>query len=150
MTSSRPTEPGAEPILYADTSAIARACFADERGHVELQELLLTGIREVMTSALGMLELTRAGYAKQRLGHRIDVDAIVARCERALAVVDIETRPHLSDSRALVARHSVRTLDAIHLAVALDLRARGVADLVFVTRDRAQARAAEAEGLAVE
>ena len=46
----------------------------------------------------------------------------------------------------LARRHSLRGMDAVHLATALEL---GPADPVLVTWDRELARAARAEGLAV-
>ena len=51
----------------------------------------------------------------------------------------------------LVLEHRLRTLDAIHIAVALDEDAALATgdELVFVTRDTEQAAAAAAVGLAV-
>lgn len=62
-------------------------------------------------------------------------------------------RPDVVMPRAyqVVVDHRVRTLDAMHLAVALDVAAR-LADgdqLAFVTRDQAQATAARSLGLSV-
>jgi len=52
--------------------------------------------------------------------------------------------------RLLGTHRSLRTLDAIQVAVALRLAEAGVEDLVVVTRDDRQAAAARAEGLTVD
>lgn len=55
----------------------------------------------------------------------------------------------LPEARRIVLDHRVRTLDAIHLAVALELRESEQDEVVFVTRDADQAAAAKALGFAV-
>ena len=66
-----------------------------------------------------------------------------------LGLLRLDPLPILEHAHALVSRHPVRTLDAIHLAVAVgdavDLAAGE--PVVFITRDQAQAATARALGL---
>jgi predicted nucleic acid-binding protein len=145
-------------LLYADPSALVRAYFADEPEHQALRALLLEGDDPVVTSELSRVELASAvraaGRARrfrgwQRLLARIDAD-----CGDEGPVVLIALRPEVVVEAAysLVLVHRLRTLDAVHLAVALEecpALAGGEQDVVFVTRDEDQAAAAGALGLAV-
>jgi len=144
-------------LLYADSSALARAYLADEADHALLRELLLGGSELVVTSEVGRLELATAVRAAHRAGRlprwqdllgRIDVD-----CGEEGPLTLLALRPDvvLRAAYQLVLEHRLRTLDAIHLAVALE-ECPPLADgddIVFVTRDTDQAAAASAAGLAV-
>lgn len=81
--------------------------------------------------------------------------------QRALLMLDVAsgaidvclvTTDHLSRAEWLIGRHGfsqrLRTLDALQLAVALDLASEGLLDF-FVVSDRALADVASLEGLAV-
>jgi len=144
-------------LLYADTSALARAYLADEPDHEQLRDLLLEGHDPVVTSALARIELASAIRAAagagrlrrwQSLLERIDAD-----CEEQgpLTLLALQPELVLEPAYDLVRRHRLRTLDAIHLAVALEdcpkLAEDG--DVAFVTRDGHQAAAARTLGLAV-
>ncbi len=66
----------------------------------------------------------------------------------------IEVRPrHIEEAASLASRHLLRGYDAVHLAVALDTNARGVAEgrppLTLVSADRELNVAAGAEGIEV-
>ena len=63
-----------------------------------------------------------------------------------ITVVDLDPTAILPSARELVLEHHLGTLDAIHLAVAVDFRDTGSDDVVFVTRDADQAAAANALG----
>lgn len=78
--------------------------------------------------------------------------------------MEVDTGPHgrimlirllpelvLTTAHRLVLDHSIRTLDAIHLAAAMEAGPRLAAgeEIHFVTRDRDQAAAARALGLTV-
>ncbi|MGH8965986.1 MAG: type II toxin-antitoxin system VapC family toxin [Actinomycetes bacterium] len=145
-------------LRYVDTSALARCYFADEADHEELRTLLLEGTDPVVTSELTRMELVSAVHVAHRAGRLPDPAAL-------LAVVDLDSgedgpvallrmQPDVVFplAAALVAQHPLRTLDALHLAVAhsaaTDLAAGE--PLVFVTRDQRQAAAAAATGLPVE
>ncbi len=76
-----------------------------------------------------------------------------AHCADGHPISLLQLRPDMALPLAhrLVIDHALRTLDAIHLAVALEEcpPLAGDAGVVFVTRDRAQARAARGLGLTV-
>lgn len=142
-------------VLYADTSALARIYLEDEPDHAALRAMILDGDDAVTTSDLARVELARAMKAAERTGRIGDAQPVLALIERHLAadpVVTIRLDPErlVPRSRELVLDHRLTTLDAVHLAVALSLATLlETEELVFVTRDRAQAAAARSLGLTV-
>lgn len=144
-------------VLYADTSALARAYFVDEVDHRALRGLLLDGDDPVVTSEIARLELTSAVLAAARAGRVRRPATVLARLDAdcgdggPLALVRLDPESVLPEAHRLLQAHPLRTLDAIHLAVAL-VELPGLADTTeigFVTRDETQALAARAEGLAL-
>lgn len=105
-----------------------------------------------------MVEVTRGLVSAHRSGRlsAIEFERTLARLdvdlgeERLIGMIPFDGSPTLARARELVLAHRLRTLDAIHLAVA-DLDARRLAepdlDLHFATRDADQAAAARALGL---
>ncbi|HEX9891388.1 MAG TPA: type II toxin-antitoxin system VapC family toxin [Actinomycetota bacterium] len=143
-------------VLYADASALARAYLPDETGHAELRRLIREDVEPVITSEVAAVEVAHAVRAAARLGRHRDWQPIMARFERetgagvVITMIGLDPARVLPMAKDLVLEHSVGTLDAIHLAVALqDGRELGEDDLVFVTRDRVQARVARVLGLTV-
>lgn len=143
-------------LLYADTSALVRAYFADEVGHERLRRLLLEGDEPVVTSEVARLEFTSATMAAAR-GRRLSdtatiLDRFDADCgdDGPLALIRLEAHRVLPEARRLLRAHRLRTLDALHLAVALVELPDLVVDdgAAFVTEDADQAVAAVAAGLA--
>lgn len=144
-------------VVYADTSALVRAYFADEDDHERLRASLLEGDDVVVTTELARIELASAVHAAARTG-RVDQPSVIlarfdADCQEEGPLTLLRLRPtvDLPAARRLLAEHALRTLDAIHLAVALHA-ARPLADgaaFALVTRDVRQAAAARALGLAV-
>ena len=141
-------------LLYADTSAIVRAYFADEPDHQDLRGLLLEGPEPVVTSEVSRVELAGAVRGASRAGRlrrwrgllaRIDAD-----CAEEGPITLLALRPGvvLPAAYRLVLEHSLHTLDAVHLAVALEECPALAQDeeIVFVTRDEGQAGAATALG----
>lgn len=144
-------------FLYADSSALIRAYFEDEDDHEELRSMLRGGEESVMTSELTRVELASAVRSAVRAGRIRNEDRLHARIaadtgERG-AVFLAKLRPQaiLPLAYQLLRTHRLRTLDAIHLAVALEDASEyaGSEDVVLVTRDADQAAAARALGLAV-
>lgn len=144
-------------LLYADTSALARAYLPDEPDHETLRAILLEGTEPVVTSELARLELASAITAAARAKRLPRVRRLLARIETDLgsdgpvALVVLRSDVVFPTALRLVIEHRLRTLDAIHLAVAIEefsdpAPAEGLA---FVTRDRQQAAAARAMGLSV-
>jgi len=134
-----------------------RAYFADEERHDELRRLLLEGDEPVVSSELSLVDLASAVWAAERTGRfagaatlleRIDADCAA---DGPLTLLALRPEPVLGRARELVGRYRLRTLDAIHLAVALEdgRRVAGDEPLAFVTCDRDQGLAAELAGLAV-
>ncbi len=144
-------------LLYADPSALVRAYFADEPDHASLRSLLLEGAEPVVTSELARVELASAVRAASRAGRLRKWRGLLARIdadcgeEGPLTLLALRPAVVLEPAYRLVLEHRLRTLDAVHLAVAL-AECPALADgeeVVFVTRDEEQAAAAAAVGLAV-
>jgi uncharacterized protein len=92
-----------------------------------------------VTSALTEVELTRA-VARADASALAHVPGVLARCDR----LDIDER--VRADAAVLTPAELRSLDAIHLATAVEL----IADLeAFVTYDKRPGESGEAAGLAV-
>jgi predicted nucleic acid-binding protein len=143
-------------VLYADPSAIIRAYFADEPDHDELRALLLESGEAVVTSELARVELASAVRAAARAARLRRWRGLLARLdadcgeEGPLTLLAMRPAVVLGPAYRLVLEYRLRTLDAIHLAVALEEgpALAGGEEVVLVTRDEAQAEAAAALGLA--
>jgi predicted nucleic acid-binding protein len=139
-------------VLYADTSALVRAYLVDESDHAALRALLLEGDSTVISSEIARVEFARAVAAAERAGRLRSADTYVARfdddCSRSrrVGLVELEPGRVLPLAHTLVQRHRLATLDALHLAVAIQ---EPEPDLAFVTRDADQALAARELGLTV-
>jgi uncharacterized protein len=144
-------------LLYADTSALIRAYFLDEPDHAALRSLLLEGDDPVVASEITRVEIASAIRAAATAGRfprwrqllaRVDSD-----CGEAGPIALLAFRSHvvLPTAYQLVLDHRLRTLDAVHLAVAIEEcpALAGEGEVAFVTRDRDQAAAAEAVGFSV-
>ena len=139
--------PAAEP--YVDTSALAKR-YIDETGSEDIDAFLGRWPR-VLISRLVVLEFR---CVLQRRRRAAEIDAAYERTAMADFAADIrsgyfQVEP-LTDRHAVVAHelvgqlsdHSLRTLDALHLAIA---QSAGVK--LLATADRAMARTAEALGI---
>jgi predicted nucleic acid-binding protein len=139
-------------LLYADTSALARLYLRDEPDSDELIELLLASSEPVITSELARTELARAVKSAERTGRILDADPILERIDAHLGtrIALIELRATiLPSARDLLLHHRLSTLDAIHLAVAIEEGEALGEPIVFVTRDGEQSIAASELGLEV-
>ncbi len=144
-------------LLYADTSAIARAYLTDEAGHEQVRTLLFESDNRVVTSELARLELASAIVAASRTGRTPGWEEVLAMMEAdnrpdgKIALIALRPGLILPSAFRLVTEHRLRTLDAIHLAVAVEEGPRLAAGeaMEFVTCDRDQAAAARALGLTV-
>jgi len=143
-------------LIYIDTSAVVRAYFADERDHEQLYKLL-TGPDPIVTSELTRVEFASAVSAAYRVRRTADPSVVLDRFDLdcgqdgLVTLLRLDAQAVLPLARKLVIEQVVRTLDAIHLAVALtDATALAGGDsVVFLTRDNRQAAAAKELGLAV-
>ena len=125
-------------VLYLDSSALVKLVVDEPQSVALTQEL--TDEPTVVSSALARVEVPRA----IRIQTRGDADAEA----RARELVDscrlVELRDPVLDDAAALASADLRTLDAIHLASALQ-----VAPAAMVTYDRRLAEAAMAARLPV-
>lgn len=140
--------------LYADTSALARVYLGDELEWKPLETLLFETDAFVATSELSSVELARAVMAAERANRIESAELLLETIDQDLGtvigLVRLQPEVVLPSARRLVFEHRVRTLDALHLAVALELReSEGASGMAFVTRDFDQAAAAKALGFAL-
>ena len=144
-------------LLYADSSALVRAYFAAETDHADLRSLLLEQREPVVTSEITRLELASAVRAAAAAGRVTRSRDLLARIDGDLAedgvisAIDLRADVIFPTAYRFVLDHRLRPLDAIHLAVcAEDCPALAAGDeIIFVTRDDEQARAARALGFTV-
>jgi predicted nucleic acid-binding protein len=139
------------PWAYFDTSALIKR-YVDEAGRREVLQLLRR--HDGVTSAVLPVELRSALRRRVSEGtlDKERVPEILKRfaTDRAFwAFVEV-TSDVLAPAETLVARHPLRTLDAIHVASAQLFAARITAsELIFVSADARQTAAATAEGMTI-
>src|SRR6266403_5916130 len=141
------------PGSFVDTSALAKH-YHVEPGSAQVDRLWTDDGRTLFISRVGVVEAISVFAGKVRSGILAPSAFTVLR-KRFLSDV-AQGRPrlvrmlvqHFKDAERLVHQHGLarrlRTLDALQLAVALDLRGRGMAD-VLVTSDQHLLGAARAE-----
>lgn len=144
-------------LTYADTSALARAYLSDEKDHLSLREVLLESDDPVISCELARLELASAvrsafdaGRLKRPSETLSGIDSDLG-SGGPIILIPLKSDSVLPFAHGLISEHRLRTLDAIHVAVAWEeFGALTDADeVVFVTRDKDQAAAARSLGLAV-
>ncbi len=125
--------------IYADTSAVAKLFIAEKESPGLRKWLMAQPTPQLVSSALLGVELFRLlglarpaalGDAERFLGADIDI---------------VEITPPILTDAARAAPPRLRTLDAIHLATALDL---GPTVGIMLTYDKLLAEAARAAGMA--
>lgn len=142
---------------FFDTSALVKFYHA-EAGTPRVSAIFSEPRREIRISTFGLLEVQSAFAVKVRTGV---LDRKLAGQQRAALMLDLAsgavevysvTDLHFKHAERLIGRHSfthrLRTLDALQLAVALDLANQTLLDH-FVVADRALAEVAALEGLSV-
>lgn len=145
------------PGHFVDTSALAKL-FHTEAGSDQMELLSQTPGARLIISQLSLIEIQSVFAMKVRTGV-IDQAALdqlrglfFAELAKGRFEVVLLARRHLTDAEALVRTHSavqgLRTLDAIQLSVALDLKRRGAAS-ELVASDRNLCTVAAIEGLSV-
>lgn len=143
-------------VLYADTSAVVSAYLADEPDHEALSVLLFEGTDAVVTSELTRVEFasavaaaTRSARLERGMGllDRFDLDCGE---DGPLSLLRLDAAEALPTAFRLVGAHRLRTLHALHLAVAVTAAARLADEVVLLTRDLHQIEAAREMGLAVQ
>lgn len=142
---------------FFDTSAFVKFYHA-EVGTPRVTAIFEEQGRAVRISNIGLLEVQSAFALKVRTAA---IDRQLAGRQRAALMLDIAsgavevyslTDVHFKDAERLIGKHGfahrLRTLDALQLAVALDLADQALLDH-FVAADRALAEVAALEGLSV-
>jgi predicted nucleic acid-binding protein len=129
-------------IYFLDTSALAKR-YLDERGSSRIRRLL-TGTSDVFYQTfIAPLEFTSALYRRFRAGQlTADEAAQLLRAYTAHSHEDYLLVPYsdslMTGAARLLARHPLRTLDAVQLAAALEVRDRLPLDklpICFVASD---------------
>lgn len=143
-------------MIYADPSALMRAYLQDEEESDDVNALLFADPGGTVTSDVSRVEMAAAVRSAGRSRRVAGWELVLRRVEAdmaggRIAVIALRPDPIIGVARQLVLDHKLRTLDAIHLAVALEdgVTLAGREELVFVTRDADQAAAATALGLIV-
>jgi len=144
-------------VLYVDTSALVTAYLRDEPEHDKFRKLLLEGDAPILSSDFTRIEFAGAMTAAKRTGRIPDPAAVLAHFDHlASPDGDLVLIPFNPDrvipaaQRLVTENYPVRTLDAIHIAVAMHTAGlTGGEPITFVTRDERQAEAAEANGFEV-
>ncbi|MGH8774063.1 MAG: type II toxin-antitoxin system VapC family toxin [Jiangellaceae bacterium] len=137
-----------------DSSVLARAYLQDEFGH-EAARALVEGSAFLVTSTLTLVDVTSALFRATHAGRVADVDTSLAKLDDETApdgpitLIRADQLTAETVARQLVREHTLRALDALHLAVA-ELSARPLAgdgeEVAFASRDDAQRAAAVALG----
>ncbi len=123
-------------VLYLDASALVRLATVEASSAAMLERA--NGATLVLTSVLATVEVPRA---LARAGVDDAAEGVLGRC----AIVALDAT--IARRAASLAPTTLRALDAIHVATALEF----ASDIdAFVTYDRRQAAAAVAAGLTVE
>lgn len=144
-------------LVYLDSSVLARAYLRDEPGYVEAAAFL-EGDDFLVTCTLTIIEVTSALVRADKANRVADLDQVMCAFNDDIGpdgpVTTIGAEQSLIENTALtiVRQFGIRTLDALHLAVA-DLSARQLAGdeetVAFASRDEDQRTAAEALGFAL-
>lgn len=138
-------------LIFADSSALLKRHIAEqgsawvrswimpEQGHtIVAAEIAIPEIIAAFSRRQRQRQLSPASLGRLR-------GAFILAAEEEYLLIPI-TRAIVTVAGELVARHPLRTLDAIHLAAALEAARRFVALPLFITADRILLAAATAEG----
>lgn len=136
---------------YFDSSAVVKL-YVQESGRAAVLRLLRR--HEVVASAILPVEI-RGALRRRAAENTIEVSRLPAvlrrmatdRAQWNLLAVSTEV---LDRAEQIVASHTVRSLDAIHIASAQEFGARLRTHVPFISADRRQIEVAKAAGLMVE
>jgi predicted nucleic acid-binding protein len=145
------------PKYFFDTSALAKV-YRRELGSDFVDRILSLPDTEAIVSRLTIAEMESVLALKVRTGEIDQHSLLIARRRieadlgrRRLLVAAVYDE-HFRAARQLLVKHGVvealRTLDALQLAVALDLKRAGLVT-VFLAADQKLCRVAALEGIAV-
>lgn len=142
-------------LVYVDSSVLARAYLPDEAAHAEAAALLTGTDHLLVTATWTIVEVTSALVRATRVGRHGDVDALLAVLaadtgeDGTVTLLRADTEQVELRALQIVREHGLRSLDAMHLAVAtlaaVPLLDPGAA-LGLASRDEAQRQAGIALG----
>ncbi|MGH3321627.1 MAG: type II toxin-antitoxin system VapC family toxin [Nocardioidaceae bacterium] len=139
-------------LIYLDSSILTRAYLPDEPGHQEAAELVY-GYEHLLVSATWTVVEVTSALTRAAKGRRADgpgdLLAVLAEDtgdDGTVTLVRADAVQVEDRVTAVVREHAIRSLDALHLAVA-GLAARPLTEpLGFAARDDAQGTVASALG----
>ena len=134
------------PLFYVDTSALVKR-YHVELGSDQVDRLFADPAASLVTANLAITELTSAldrkcedgALTREGLTHILAVAAQDLLAEFWLLELD---RAHIRRSQHLIRQHHLRTLDALHLAVILSIKALRP---ILVSADARLSQAADRE-----
>ena len=136
-------------MTYLDTSALVKRFF-QEKGTTVVNSFFTTG-SPIATATIAFIEVHAALSRKKRdkkLKHRSYVTSCDQFGKEYESFVRVELQQAILElARNLVKHHSLRTLDAIHLASALDLQMALQEPVLFAAADSKLIKIAAAAGL---
>ena len=143
------------PQFFFDTSAFAKR-YHEEAGAARVTSIFETTASVFQLSNLGVLETRSAFAMKVRTGEIVEGKAVALHsalladiAKNVVSVIMVDPI-HFGLAAVLISKYGytrrMRTLDALQLAVALDLRRKGLLD-IFVVADKLLAEIAALEGL---
>ena len=144
-------------IYFFDSSALVKL-YHRERGSEVVEALFAEPGHQIIVSRLAGVEFHSALALKVRTGHLDAAESLALRLRflehvtsGAIMLLGVHAN-HYANAEDLIVQHGnrkgLRTLDALQLAVALDVQARVGLD-AFVVADTAFAEIAKAQGVSV-
>jgi predicted nucleic acid-binding protein len=145
------------PVYYFDTSALAKH-YQRENGTAVVDAILANPANRVVVGRIGLTEVISAMTRRVRIGElpASSLPALLQRLRQDVALkrfgIVRMLQPHFASAEKIIAArgptHQVRTLDALHLSVALAVhQAGGIAG--FICSDERLKLVAAGEGLIV-
>ncbi|MDQ6773394.1 MAG: type II toxin-antitoxin system VapC family toxin [Candidatus Dormibacteraeota bacterium] len=141
-------------LVYLDSSIVARAYLPDEPGHEQAAALMYGTEHLVVTASWTVVEVTSA-LVRARTGRAGDAGALLALLAEdtgeagPLTLLRVDSERLEIRATEIVREHALRSLDALHVAVA-ELAARPLVEpaerIAFASRDEAQQTAAVKRG----
>ncbi|HVU12519.1 MAG TPA: type II toxin-antitoxin system VapC family toxin [Phototrophicaceae bacterium] len=141
-------------IFFVDTSTLAKRYLA-EAGSAWVQSWIVPSAGNmIVVSEIALAEVRSLLARRVREGLPLnDANsaklAFLLHMRREYQVIALKRRG-LVTAGDLTEKYPLRTLDAIHLAAALQMRSSLALPVIFITADKHQAAAAASEGFAVD
>jgi predicted nucleic acid-binding protein len=142
-------------LLYFDTSALGKRYITEVGSKWVRRQVHSTSRNSIVISKLTTVELAsifarqqRTGYLTAQVAQRLDRNFVRhIRVQYAVMKIDDSTYQH---AKFLVKRYSLRTLDAIQLACAIETKFTFRQPITFVSADKQLLGVALGEGFKVE